>query len=103
MRVKIRILDAAAQDLIDGFRFYEMQESGLGQYFLDSLFADVDSLLLYAGIHPVCFGTYQRLLAKRFPFAVYYKIDGDQILVYAVLDCRRNPAWARKRFGKSGG
>ena len=53
MRVKIRILDAAAQDLIDGSRFYEMQEAGLGQYFLDSLFADVDSLLLYAGIHPI--------------------------------------------------
>ena len=33
MRVKIRILDAAAQDLIDGFRFYEVQEVGLGQYF----------------------------------------------------------------------
>ena len=103
MRVKIRILDAAAQDLIDGFRFYEIQEAGLGQYFLDSLFADVDSLLVYAGIHPVCFGAYHRLLAKRFPFAIYYKIDGDQVLVYAVLDCRRNPAWARKRFGKSNG
>jgi len=102
MRVKIRILDAAAQDLIDGFRFYEMQEAGLGQYFLDSLFADVDSLLLYAGMHPACFGAYHRLLAKRFPFAIYYKVDGDVVLVYAVLDCRRNPAWARKRFGKSG-
>jgi hypothetical protein len=30
MRVKIRILDAAAQDLIDGYRFYEIQEAGLG-------------------------------------------------------------------------
>ncbi len=44
--MNIRILGAAAQDLIDGFRFYEMQEAGLGQYFLDSLFADVDSLLI---------------------------------------------------------
>ena len=99
--MKIRILDAAAQDLIDGSRFYEMQEAGLGQYFLDSLFADVDSLLLYAGLHPICFGAYHRLLAKRFPFAIYYKIDGDLVLVYAVLDCRRNPAWARRRLGKS--
>jgi hypothetical protein len=103
MRVKIRILDAAAQDLIEGFRFYEIQEAGLGQYFLDSFFADIDSLQLYAGIHPVCFGSYNRLLAKRFPFAVYYKTDRDLISVYAVLDCRSNPAWARKRFGKSGG
>jgi plasmid stabilization system protein ParE len=101
MRVKIRILDAAAQDLIDGFRFYEIQEVGLGQYFLDSLFADIDSLLLNAGIHPLCFGTYHRLLAKRFPFAIYYKVEGEQVSVYAILDCRRNPAWNRKRLRKS--
>jgi hypothetical protein len=31
--VKIRLLDAAAQDQVDGFRFYEVQEAGLGQYY----------------------------------------------------------------------
>jgi hypothetical protein len=40
-------------------------------------------------------------LAKRFPFAIYYKINGDVVSVHAVLDCRKNPAWARKRFGKN--
>ena len=96
--MKIRILDSAAQDLIDGARFYERQEQGLGEYFLDSLYADIDSLILYAGIHARCFRHYQRLLAKRFPFAVYYKIDGNTVLIYAVLDCRRNPTWIRKRM-----
>jgi hypothetical protein len=96
--VKIRILDSAAQDLIDGAHFYERQELGLGEYFLDSLYADIDSLILYAGIHARFFSHYQRLLAKRFPFAVYYKIDGNTVLIYAVLDCRRNPTWIRKRM-----
>ena len=96
--VKIRILDSASQDLMDGASFYELQERGLGEYFLDSLFADIDSLSLYAGIHAIFFHNYHRSLAKRFPFAVYYKIDGDTVLVYAVLDCRRNPAWTRKRI-----
>lgn len=97
--MKIRILDSASNDLISGARFYEQQEHGLGEYFLDSLFADIDSLALYAGIHVLFFKHYYRLLAKRFPFAVYYKIDGHTVLVYAVLDCRRNPAWTRKRLG----
>ena len=38
------------------------------------------------------------LLSKRFPFAVYYRIVENEILVYAVLDCRRDPAWIRKRL-----
>lgn len=96
--MKIRILDAASQDLIDGARFYEKQEAGLGGYFIDSLFSDIDSLLIYAGIHPVLFETYHRMLAKRFPFAIYYKVAGNIVSIHAVLDCRRNPAWTRKRL-----
>ena len=51
--MKIEILDAAEQDLVAGYNFYESQSSGLGSYFLDSLFSDIDSLLLFAGIHSI--------------------------------------------------
>ena len=97
--MKIRILDSATQDLIEGFRFYEKQEAGLGNYFIDSLFSDIDSLQVYAGIHSIHFG-YHRMLSKRFPFAIYYKITEHEVSVYAVLDCRRNPAWTRERLNK---
>lgn len=99
--MKLRILDAASQDLVDGYRFYERQQVGLGDYFLDALFADIDSLILYAGIHAVFFGSFCRLLAKRFPFAVFYRIEEDEVRVYAVLDCRRNPAWIRAHLTQS--
>jgi len=65
--LKIKILESATQDLVRGFTFYEEQSEGLGQYFLDSLFADIDSLSFYAGIHSVHFKKYHRLLSKRFP------------------------------------
>ncbi len=44
--MNVQLLDEAEQDLIDGFRFYEAQGQGLGDYFLDSLFSDIDSLRL---------------------------------------------------------
>lgn len=96
--MKIQILTSANKDLVDGFHFYEKQSEGLGIYFLDTLFSDIDSLKIYAGIHSVYFNKYYRLLSKRFPFAVYYKIEQNIINVYAVLDTRSNPAWARKRL-----
>jgi hypothetical protein len=95
--VKIEILDEAQQDLIEGFQFYESREAGVGSYFLDCLFSDIDSLLPFAGIHQVVFG-YHRSLSKRFPFAIYYDIVGELIRVHAVLDCRRNPTWIRDRL-----
>jgi len=96
--MKIKILKSAAADLIDGYWFYEKQAKGLGSYFLDTLFSDIDSLKIYAGIHSIHFEKYYRLLSKRFPFAVYYRIESNTVLVYAALDCRRSPAWLREKL-----
>ncbi|MDA3925853.1 MAG: type II toxin-antitoxin system RelE/ParE family toxin [Kiritimatiellae bacterium] len=97
--MKIRILESAKKDLKDGFKFYETKETGLGFYFLETLYSDIDSLLLFAGIHSIHFQNYHRLLSKRFPFAVYYRIISKEIRISAVVDCRRNPAWIRKKLG----
>lgn len=95
--MKIKILRSAQNDLLESYYFYELQQDGIGEYFLESLSADIESLKIYAGIHPLYFEKYHRLLSKRFPFAVYYQIQNEEIRIYAVIDCRRNPAWIRGR------
>jgi hypothetical protein len=95
--VKVQVLREAQKDLADGYRFYERQVAGLGDYFLDSLFSDIDSLQFCGGVHAQHFG-YSRLLSKRFPFAVYYRVESGVARVYAVLDCRRDPSWSRDRL-----
>ena len=96
--MKIVILPLARDDLADGFRFYENQGKGLGGYFLESLFSDIDSLHLYAGIHRIVFGSH-RLLSKRFPYAIYYAQKLETVFIKAVLDCRRDPTFHRQRLG----
>ena len=99
--MKLRLLASAFNDLADGRDFYERQGENLGGYFLDSLFSDIDSLVLYAGIHRQVFG-FHRLLSKRFPYAIYYQIEtGNEVVVYRVLDCRQNPRKTRTAL-KSG-
>ena len=97
--MRIKILSAAESDLEEGHRFYESQADGLGTYFLDTLYSDIDSLAYFAGIHRIVFG-HHRLLSKRFPFAVYYRVSDDEVIVFAILDCRRNPSWIRKKLSK---
>ena len=88
--MKVKILPTALEDLDRGRRFYARQRRSLGNYFLDALFSDIDSLELYAGIHMKVFD-FHRLLAKRFPYAVYYQVDGETCNVFRVLDCRQEP------------
>lgn len=93
--MRIKILSSAVDDLHAGRLFYELQGEGLGEFFFDSLFSDIDALALYAGIHPKILG-YHRLLSKRFPFAVYYTLDENLAVVWRVLDLRRNPDRIRR-------
>ncbi len=88
--MKIRILSLASRDLLRGKRFYEQRAAGLGDYFIDSLSADIESLRIFAGIHRKI-RSYHCLLAKRFPYAVYYRVEQGEIKVCRVLDCRQNP------------
>ena len=71
----------------------------VGNYFLDSILSDLDSLILFVGIHPVYFG-FHRMLSKRFPFGIYYEVENDVAYVYAILDLRRDPLWIRTRLQK---
>ena len=68
------ILEDAAEDLETGAQFYESCATGVGNYFLDSILSDLDSLILFVGIHPVYFG-FHRMLSKRFPFGIYYEVE----------------------------
>ena len=96
--MRIEILDKAQADLEEGFRFYEAKGPGLGLHFLSSLSSDIDSLENFAGVHAQPYGGFHRLLSRRFPFAVYYKVRAETAFVHAVVDCRRKPAWIRRHL-----
>lgn len=88
--MRIEILTQAKEDLSEGWLFYERQQPGIGDYFLDSLSADIESLLLHHGYHRRFHG-FHRMIARVFPFSIYYRVSGDVIHVDAVVDQRRNP------------
>ena len=95
---EIVILKEVVADLNDGRAFYAQGEPGVGDYFWDSLLADIESLIIYAGIHKRAHGLY-RMLARRFPYAIYYEMADDVAYVVAVLPMRRDPAWIESRLG----
>ena len=69
----------------------------MGDYFLDTLFSDIDTLKIFAGIHRQVYG-YYRLLSGRFPYAIYYTTAGNLVSVWRVLDLRRDPEWITRQL-----
>lgn len=99
--MRIELLDLAQDDLVDGYYFYESQEAGLGGYFIDALYSDIDSLQIFGGIHRKAYKNLHRSLSKRFPFAIYYSVESEVVRVRSVVDCRKNPSWIRRHLGNA--
>ena len=100
MNIKsIKILSDAELDLQDGRNFYESLERGIGEYFWDCLLSDIESLIIYGGVHRKEYG-YYRMLSKRFPYSIYYDVREEIVYVVAVLPMRRDPNWVRERISK---
>jgi plasmid stabilization system protein ParE len=91
------VLEDAADDLESGRDFYDACEKGVGTYFVDSIFGDLERLANLGGIHPLHFG-FRRMLCKRFPYAIYYQLEDESAVVYAILDLRRDPTWLRDQL-----
>jgi len=93
----ISILSDAVLDLEQGKDFYESQQTGIGEYFWDCLLSDIESLIVYSGIHQKQDGFY-KMLSKRFPYAIYYDVTNNTNYVIAVLPMRRDPDWVKNRL-----
>ena len=95
--MNIDIRPECHDDLLEGFYFYERQRKGLGSYFLSCHFTDIEDLRENAGIHETVFGL-QRSLSKKFPYAIYYRLMGENLEIVAALDSRRDPKWIAERL-----
>jgi len=96
--MRLQILDLARNDLINGFRFYEDKEQGLGGYFLVNLYSDIESLKVFGGVHRKAYRGFHRALSKRFPFAIYDTVEEETVRIRAVVDCRKRPSWIRRHL-----
>lgn len=88
----VKILASGHEDIVEGKSFYDSQQEGLGQYFADYIYCELESLSFLGGMH-VRFMDYYKMVLRKFPYSVYYKIEGNNVVVWRILDNRRNPEW----------
>jgi len=96
--MKLVLSASAERHLDEGYQWYERQDPGAGDYFLQFVLSELRALPRYAGIHRKVF-SHHRLITAVFPFSIYYSIQGDTILVKAILDNRRSPSWIKRQLG----
>jgi plasmid stabilization system protein ParE len=87
----------AERDVEAAFAWYEGERTGLGTSFTRELRATYARILDRPHGYQVVRSGVRRAMMQRFPYAVFYVIEDDAILVSAVLHTSRNPAtWQRR-------
>jgi hypothetical protein len=97
---EVQVISEVYSDLKNAQRFYNRNEKGIGDYFYDSVIADMHTLKLYAGIHKKTAYDVYRMSARRFPYFIFYIIDVRIARVVAVLPMRRHPEWIENQLAK---
>jgi plasmid stabilization system protein ParE len=85
-------------DVEAAFAWYENERPGLGLEFLSELRAAYNRIAAGPFGYQELRSGIRRALLRRFPYAVYFAVDADLVVVVAVLHVSRDPAaWQRRR------
>jgi len=97
IRYAIEAESAVEADVQAAFDWYEGEEPGLGFEFLAELRAAYELIVDHpVGYQDIRSGV-RRALTRRFPYAVYFSVEGETIVIVAVLSTARDPAvWQRR-------
>jgi len=89
----VRMVQPAEQEMVDAAGYYEVQVSGLGQDFLAKVASAVADIAENPDRWPVVRLNVRRRLVHRFPYALLYRVDPDEVVVLAVAHLHRHPTY----------
>lgn len=90
MSLKLIVNPEAEADLDEAKQWYDKRRAGLGDRFLLSVEAVFERICRHPELHAIVFRDLRMALVRRFPYAVIYRVDDDQITITAVYHNKRD-------------
>jgi toxin ParE1/3/4 len=100
---RLTVRRQAKADIREAARWYERQRHGLGRAFLRQIDMLLDRIREDPLQHQVAYRGVRRAIPRRFPYGLFYRIDGSAVLVFAVVHLHRDPStWQDREPGREG-
>ncbi len=97
MTYELLIKPAAEEDIFDAAIWYQEKRENLGTRFISFLDQAFDKIRVNPNQYPIKYKKTRVALLKVFPFGIHYMVEGDKIVVLAVLHTSRNPKISKDR------
>lgn len=89
MNWRVIIRPNAETDLQEAWTWYESQRAGLGDELLIEIRAAIRRLETDPERRPFYYRDFRRLLARRFPYKFFYRVEGGRVIVFRILHAKR--------------
>jgi len=97
MKRAVTIRPEAEAEIEEAYRWYEERSEGLGNDFLLCVEEMIAKIQRTPKMYPLVHKEIHRALIRRFPYGIFYLVDGDKIVVLAVFHGRRDPKQWKSR------
>jgi toxin ParE1/3/4 len=86
---RVIIRPKAEADLREARLWYETQRIGLGDELLQEISHAID-LLNENPERPIYYRGFRRSLTRRFPYKLFYRIEGNRVILFRILHAKRD-------------
>lgn len=87
----------AENDILEAAKWYSEQQSDLGKRFSDAVYEKLIVISNNPNLFQQRYKQVRVAIVNSFPYAIYYTIDDNKIVIHAVLHAKRNPRIWKKR------
>lgn len=93
----VRFLEEAQDEFLEQISYYEERQKGLGNRFREA----IEAATALASAHPKLGSPWKlstrRVFPKGFSFSIVYRIESDELVVFAIAHFKRRPTYWRRR------
>ncbi len=87
----------ALEELDEAYNWYESQQPGLGDEFLEYVDEVLNRICQQPELYVVVYRDVRRVVLRRFPYVISYRIISSRIVITGVFQGRRDPKIWLKR------
>jgi plasmid stabilization system protein ParE len=100
--MQVRFLPEADAELAEARVWYRQQRAGLDKELMQRIDETLQRISDAPRRFPHVYRRLRRAIVRQFPFAIFYEVTKDEILVFAVFHSRRDPKQLTSRVKRRG-
>jgi plasmid stabilization system protein ParE len=94
--IRLRVLPEVRDDIAEAANRYRQERLDLGVEFVEAVYVFLEEIFATPLTRRLVYQDYRRDFMRRFPYAVYYRVGKDEVMVTLVFHTARNPATMRR-------